>query len=80
MPEAARARVTQVVVASVPFLPNSAQSACGISPTSRSASSTSRSDGPFRQSPAAVWRATASATTGLPWPTTIGPQLHMKST
>ncbi len=38
--------VTQVVVASVPFLPNSAQSACGMVSTRSSASSTWHSDGP----------------------------------
>ena len=51
LPVAPRASVTQVVVASVPFLENIAQSACVTRPTSRSASSTMRSDGPFRQSP-----------------------------
>ena len=59
MPVAPRASVTQVVVASVPFLENSAQSACVTRPTSRSASSTMRSVGPFRQSPCSICRRAA---------------------
>src|SRR5207253_750256 len=71
--------VTQVVVASVPFLENSAQSAWVTRPVSFSASSTMRAVGPLRQSPSAACLRTASSTSGRLWPSTIGPQLHIKS-
>ena len=63
-PVAARAMVTQAVVASVPFFWNIAQSAWAMRSTRRSASSTMTGAGPFRQSPSAAWRAAASSTTG----------------
>ena len=67
-------------MASVPFFANIAQSACGTSSTSRSASSTIRGDGPFWQSARARCRSTAASTAGCAWPRTIGPKLQTKST
>lgn len=78
-PVAALATMRAWVVASVPFLENIAQSALGIRSTSSSASSTMIGPGPLRQSPSAAWRAAASSTRGCRWPSTTGPQLHMKS-
>ena len=70
---AARAMVTQMVVASVPFLANTAQSAWSTVATSSSLSSTMSGDGPFWQSASVSWRRTASSTSGWWWPSTMGP-------
>ena len=59
---AARAVVTPIVVASVPFFANSAQSACATKAVKNSASSTSTGAGPFITSPARAWAAAAAST------------------
>jgi hypothetical protein len=55
-----------MVVASVPFLANSAKSACATVSTRRSASSIITGAGPVMQSPSARWRAAASSTCASP--------------
>ena len=72
-PVCARAIVQHMVVASVPFLANIAQSACRTVCTSSSARSTMTGPGAFWQSPSAACAAAAASTAGCWWPSTTGP-------
>ena len=72
-PVCARAIVQHMVVASVPFLANIAQSACRTVAHQQLGEVHHDRAGPFWQSPSAACAAAASSTRGCWWPSTTGP-------